>query len=387
MMKLRLVLANIFRWRLRSTFTFLTVLSAFLLFGLLISLERVFNLGVELSNADRLIVTNKASVMSALPIKYLERIKAHENIEKVGHFTFFGGFYRDLDNKVSTIATEPKSYVDVIDDITFPNEQHKLDWFADRSSVAIGRDLADKYDWAVGDLIPIYSMFYPRQSGSRSWTFKVAAIFEPTDGESSTATIAVHYKYFDELRAGRKGIVDWYTIRMIDVSRTDETVAQLDAMFTNSPHETRTATEESFIQEFMNQIGDFTTIITFAMVAVFFTLLLVAGNTMAQSVNERISELAVLKTLGFKDATIFYLIIAEAMIMTFVGGYVGLGLSVFVIPELVELSGNLLSGMVFNPQDLIWGSICMFLVAIVSSIIPAIKAKQIKIVDGLEGTL
>jgi putative ABC transport system permease protein len=113
----------------------------------------------------------------------------------------------------------------------------------------------------------------------------------------------------------------------------------------------------------------------------------VAGNTMAQSVNERISELAVLKTLGFKDATIFYLIIAEAMIMTFVGGYVGLGLSVFVIPELVELSGNLLSGMVFNPQDLIWGSICMFLVAIVSSIIPAIKAKQIKIVDGLEGTL
>jgi putative ABC transport system permease protein len=137
----------------------------------------------------------------------------------------------------------------------------------------------------------------------------------------------------------------------------------------------------------MNQIGDFTAIISLALVAVFFTLLLVSGNTMAQSVNERIGELAVLKTLGFKDMTLFFLIIGESMTITFIGGYVGLALSSMAIPEIVSLSGNLLTGMMFSFDDVLWGSLCMALVAIVSSIVPAIKAMRIKIVDGLEGTL
>lgn len=385
-MKVRLVISNILRWRLRSTFTFLTVLVAFLLLGLMLPLERVFNLGVELANADRLIMVNKASVLSALPVKYLERIKDNEDVEQVGHFTFFGGYYRDTDNTVSTIVTDPRFYEDVIEEVYFSNQQHKQDWFADRSSVAIGRDLATKYDWKVGDLLPIYSSFYPRSNGSRSWTFRVAAIFEPKESEGSTATIVVHYSHFDELRVTKKGLIDWFTIRMVDADNISRTIEELDTKFKNSPHETKTSTEESFIQDFMNQIGDFTAIITLSLSAVFFTLLLVSGNTMAQSVNERISELAVLKTLGFTNRSIFFLIVSESLLLTLAGGIAGMAISYFVIPVVVDLSGNLLSGMIFLRKDIAVGIACMLVVAIIASVGPALKAMRMSIVDGLETT-
>jgi putative ABC transport system permease protein len=379
---LRLVLANLVRRKLRNSFTLLTVVVAILLLGLLLPLDRLFSIGFKVADADRLIVASSSSIMQPLPLRYEQRIAELDNVDLVARFAFFGGFYQDPAQQVLTVATEPKSFISMLHEVRFPIEVDRQHWFDDPTSIAVGHEIAAKYNWKVGDLVPLYSLIYPRKDGGNSWTFKIAAIFDSEQKSGNTQSVVMHYSYFDQARSHGQGTVGWYNVRVKNPAHSEETAAAIDALFANSPGETRTATEAVFTQEFMRQVGDFSVIVTAALTAVFFTLILVAANAMAQSVNERLSEFAVLKTLGFNDRRIFSLIIAESLVLTFIGGLIGMGLTVAAIPW-IRTRSEMLSDIAFWWQDFYWALAAMALVAIVSALLPALRAKRLTVIDGL----
>jgi putative ABC transport system permease protein len=378
---LRFVLANLARSKARAIFTALTVMAAFTLFGLLLSFDRVFNVKVKSAGAERLIVANKSSIAQPLPLSYKNRIAQVDNVEFVAPFLFMGTFFQDPNQQVVTIATEPDSYVHMIPELKFLDPSQRDVWYADRASIMVGRELANKYNWKVGDLLPLYSVIYPKRDGTNTWTFRVAAIFDSDKGNTKSA--AIHMDYFDELRLFGHGYSGWFVVKIKDTSKGAQTAAQIEALFANSPFEVKAGTEDAFTNEFMSQIGDFGLMISLALAAVFSTLALVAANTMAQSVNERASEMAVLKTIGFGSMRIFGLVYAEGFIMVLFGGLAGMALAAFCIPfaaEQIHLADN----MAFRWGDLLYAALSMFVLVTVSAFVPAVRAARAGIVDGLE---
>jgi len=382
MPSLQFILANLTRARLRAIFTILTVVVAFVLFGLLLSLERVFNIGVKVDGADRLLVANKSSIMQPLPVGYKDRIAQVDNVEFIAPFVFMGAFFQNPNQPIVLIATEPRSYVHMVPEIKFNNPAERDAWFSDRASIMIGRELADKYHWKVGDLIPLYSVVYPKQDNSNTWTFRVAAIFDTNKKDADTKSAAIHLSYLEDMRLFGQGTIGWYVVRLKDGRLAEQTGARIEALFANSPTEVKAGTEAAFTQDFLQQVGDFGTMISLALSAVFCTLALVVANTMAQSVNERTSEIAVLKALGFGDLRVFAMVYAEGFIAIFGGGLVGMAIAGFSIPyasEQIHLAEN----MTFLWNDLVWGALAMLVVTIASTVVPASRAMRLKVTDGL----
>lgn len=380
---LRFVLANLTRSKARAIFTAMTVMAAFTLFGLLLSFDREFNIKVKSAGAERLIVANKSSIVQPLPLSYKDKIAQVDNVEFVAPFLFMGTFFQDPNQQVVTIATEPRAYVNMIREMKFLDPSQREAWFADRASILIGRELADKYHWKVGDLVPLYSVIYPKRDGANTWTFRVAGIFDSDKGKTKSA--AVHMEYFDEMRLFGQGNTGWYVVRIKDTTKGAQTAAQIEALFANSPFEVKAGTEDAFTNEFMSQVGDFGLMVSLALVAVFATLALVAANTMAQSVNERTGEMAVLKTIGFGSMRIFALVYAEGLIMVVLGGLAGMGLAALAIPYAAEQI-HLADNMAFRWNDLLTAAMAMVFITTVSTIVPAMRAARANIVEGLEKT-
>lgn len=383
MLLLRFILANLTRSKARALFTALTVMAAFTLFGLLLSFDREFNIKVKTAGAERLVVANKASIVQPLPLSYKNRIEQVDNVDFVAPFLFMGTFFQEPSQQVVTIATEPKSYVHMIREMKFADPAQREAWFADRASIMIGRELADKYHWKVGDLVPLYSVIYPKRDGANTWTFRVAAIFDADKGKTKSA--AIHMDYFDELRLFGQGNTGWYVVKIKDTSKGAETAAKIEALFANSPFEVKAGTEDVFTNEFMSQIGDFGLMITLALIAVFCTLALVAANTMAQSVNERAPEMAVLKTIGFGSGRIFTLVYLEGLIMVFIGATAGMAAAALAIPYAAQQI-HLADNMSFRVNDLWLAALAVLVVTTASTLVPAIRAARAGIVDDLEKT-
>lgn len=383
MTTLELVVANARRRPARAAFTILTVVVAFVLFGLLLPLNRVFNSGVEFTDARRLIVTNKASILRPLPQTYKERLAKLDYVDMVAHFTFFGAFYREPSNQVAAIVTEPDKFAAIVDEVHFSNPADLEHWRSDPTGIAVGRQLATKYGWSVGDLVPVYSVIYSREDGSPVWTFRVDAIFDALRKDGNTNSMVINYSYFDEARAFGKGTVGWYMVRLRD-SRSAAAAGQaIDELFANSPDETETSTEKAFIEGFLRQVGDFGFMITAALIAVFFTLTLVTATTMAQSVRESFSHIAVLKTLGFSDLRVLGLILSEALLITVGGGLLGLLIAAVAIPLIAGSNDQLLSTLTFRWTDAAYGVSLMVLMGVVAALGPGLRTIRLNIVDAL----
>lgn len=366
---LRLLLANVWRWRLRALFTLATLVVAFTLLGLLLPIERVFNLGVKVANADRLIVANKASLMQTLPQRYQDRIAALPDVEQVVRYAFFGGFYQEPSQAVLALATDPKGFVQLMPEMQFTSPDDLQRWLDDPTSVAVGRALTDKYGWKVGDLVPLYSVLYPRRDGGNSWSFRVAAIFEGRDKSSNTLSMMLHYSLFDDMRVHGQSSVGWFNVKVRRAQNAEAVAQAIDALFANSAVETHTATEEAFTQEFMRQVGNFSLMVVFALSAVFFTLVLVVANTVSQSVNERSAEFSLLKTLGFRGRTLAGLVFSECLLICALGAVAGAGLAALTIP-LVRTRSEMLGSMTFWWQDLAWAAVVLAGVVALTALIP-----------------
>lgn len=379
-----LIWAALFRSKTRTTLTLLSVVAAFLLFGLLDTVRVAFNSGNSVEGANRLVVASRLSITQTLPISLLPRIESVPGVQKATYAMWFGGIYQDPKNFFPNFSVAP-NFFDVYGEYEVAPDQLKA--FQDtRAGAAVGEALAEKFGWKLGDVIPLQATIFPRQ-GSNDWPLELKAIFRVKDRKNLAAEsqLMMNWKYFDESNDYIKNQVSWYTVQLADANQASRVAQAIDAISANSDHETKSQTESAFQQAFAKQFADIGLIVTAIMGAVFFTLLLLTGNTMAQAVRDRIPELAVLKTLGFRNGMVLALVMAESVLLVVLGGMLGLGLAALIMPGVQAASGGMLGVTTLPPQTWLLGLALMVAIGLVVGLLPALRAMRLKIVDALAG--
>ncbi len=375
---LPLVWRNLLRRKVRTTFTLLSIVVAFVLFGYLSAIRVSFGMGVEVAGADRMMVIHKVSLIQPLPESYLGRIAATAGVADVSHMTWFGGIYQDPRNFFAQFAVEAESYLRLYPELDLTDEE-KQRWLANRTGAVVDRATADRFGWTVGDRIPLQGTIWRTHSGP-TWEFTIDGIIEEVTG--GAAQFLFHYEYLAEANVNGRGFVGQYIIRVDDPARSAEVAAAIDGRFANSPAETRTSTEQAFLQGMADQLGNVGAMLTAILAAVFFTLLLITTNTMAQAIRERTSELAVLKTLGFTNGRVLALVLFEAGLLAVVGGATGLGLVSLAISG-GDPTGGFLPEFSMPPRDLAVGAGLVVALGAISATLPGLQAIRLRIVDGL----
>jgi putative ABC transport system permease protein len=379
---LSLMWAGLFRRRTRTLLTLFSIIVAFLLFGLLRSIADVFAGSVDVAAADRLIVQPKYSIIDPLPISHVHQIRAVPGVAMVTHADWFGGFYQDHKNFFAKYPVTPKEYFAVYPELVIDPAQ--LEKFANTRTGAVApAAMATKYGWHVGDKIPIEADIYPKKDNSRLWEFDLVGTYQTPSDAGGQNPFLFNYDYFDEARQFGQGQVGWFIVRVSDPSKAAEISRSIDKVFENSANETRTATEAEYAKEFANQLGNIGLMMGGILGAVFFTIILLTGNTMAQAFRERVPELAVLKTLGFSDARVSLLVLGEAVLLTLVGGALGLGIAALLAPGVAKGIKEILPGFAIAWQTIASGLGLAALLGLLVGAVPALTARRLRIVDAL----
>ena len=377
---LHLVWRSLLRRKARTIFTGLSILVAFLLFGALMALRGAFAMGIELAGADRLVMIQKVSFIQPLPLSYQARIASAEGVAAVTHASWFGGIYQDPSNFFAQLAVEPEPFLEMYPEYVLPEDQRKA-WAANRTGAIVGRKLAERFGWQIGDRIPLQPTIFHRVGGG-AWEFTIEGIYDAGVEGTDLTQMFFHYDYLNEGREFGADLVGWYVIRVDNPDEADRVAQRLDAMFANSPSETKTSTEKAFVQAFASQIGDIGAILIAILVTVLFTILIVAGNTMAQSIRERTNELAVLKTLGFTDGKVLGLVLLESCLLAVIGGGIGLALA-WLATQGGDPTGGLLPPFRLPARDLLLGVGLIVALGLASGLVPALQARRLRIVDAL----
>jgi putative ABC transport system permease protein len=378
----RLIWSNLWRRKLRTAFTLLAALFTFALFGVMAAVNLAFGMGTDIVGADRLVTIHKISLIMPLPVSYNDRIAAVSGVEAVTHMNWFGGVYKEPKNFFAQMAVDSPTFFDLYPEYVVPAEQKKA-WMADRSGAIVGADLAQRFGWKIGDKIPIQGTIYTHKDGNRMWDFNIDGFYTPGKKGVDATQFFFHYDYLKEAARGGD-MVGWYTLRIGDPARAGEISKRIDGLFANSPYETKTSTEKAFAQSFANQMGNIGAIVRYVVSAVLFGMLLVIGNTMAQSVRERTNELAVLKTLGFSNGLVLVLVIAESCLLALAGAGLGLLFSWAVLVPVVGMMMKQFLPVFYIPG---WGIVLGLGIALVlgllTGLMPGIQAMRLRIVDAL----
>ena len=382
---LSLVWAQLFRSRTRTLLTLLSVVTAFLLFGMLDSVRVAFNSGGSVDGANRLVTTSRLSITQSLPVRLQEQIRSVPGVKDVTYAMWFGGIYQDPKNFFPSFSVAP-NYFDVYTNLQLPPDQVKA--FQDtRTGAVVGETLAKEFGWKIGDTIPLQATIFPRQ-GSNDWPLQLVGIFRSKDRAAASGEerqLMMNWKYFDESNDYIKSQVSWYTVALDNPSQASRVAQAIDALSLNSDRETKTQTESAFQQSFAKQFADIGLIVTSIMGAVFFTLLLLTGNTMAQAVRERIPELAVLKTIAFSNRSILWLVLAEAILLVALGGLIGLGIAALIMPAVSAASGGMIQLPGVMPETWLMGLLLMLAIGVIVGLLPALRGMRLNIVDALAG--
>jgi putative ABC transport system permease protein len=381
---LPLVWSNLRRRKIRTIFTLLSVAVAFTLFGVLMAIRVAFSAGVTIAGAERLVMLEKISLINTLPLSYLGQIRGTAGVADVTHANWFGGIYQDPKNFFANMAVDPPSWLRTHAEFAVPDAQ-KQAWLADRTGAMVGIETARRFGWKVGDRVPLQGTIYRRPDGE-PWEFTIDAIYDSVEKSADRSQFFFHYDYLNEtISKGAYGQneVTFYVIRVSDPRQSDQVAGRLDALFANSSAETKTATEKAFVSSFASQIGDIGSIMIAIAGAVLFTILLMSGNTMAQSIRERTNELAVLKALGFGDGVIFGLVLVESCLIAAAGGAVGLALSWAAIMLVGDPTHGLLPTIYLSARDTALGIGLIAGLGLAAGILPAVEARRLKIVDAL----
>lgn len=373
-----LIWGNLLRKKLRTSLTLLTILVAFVLFGLLCAVKQALVGGVQLAGVDRLIVRHKVSLMQLLPETYKARMARIPGVAAVAHQTWFGGIYQDPKNFFMQCPVVPEEFMPMFPEFLLPAAQMEA-WQKTRTGAIVGRNIADRFKWKIGDKVPIQSPIW----GQRTWEFDIVGIFEGAKKGTDTTSMFFRYDYFDESRSERgKGLVGWYTIRVQEPARAAEIAASVDREFENSPAETKAEPEGAFVQGFANQMGNIALIVASILAAVFFTILLVTGSTMSQAVRERIGELGVLKAIGFTNGQVLGLVLAESCLLSLLGGGLGLALA-WGVAAAGDPSGGMLPLFHLSAGDLAVGAALAVALGVLTGIFPAWQAMRLRVADAL----
>ena len=378
---LGLIWGNLQRKKLRTALTLLSILVAFLLFGFLCAIKEAFVAGVKLAGADRLVVRHKVSIIQLLPSSYEQRIANTEGVAAVSPQTWFGGIYQDPKNFFASIPVDPEKFLDMFREYLLPPEQKEA-WLKTRNGAIVGRTLLDRFKWKIGDHIPITSPIWGQPKDQTHWDFEIVGVYDGAKKNTDTSGMFFRYDYFDEARTRGKGEVGWFMVRVRDPNQAAEIARKIDEEFANSPAETKAEPEGAFAAGFAQQVGDIATIVTAVLGAVFFTILLVAGNTMGQAVRERTEEIGVLKAMGFTNRLVLLLVLAESSVIAVVGGVIGLGFAWLIISAKNPVP-NLLPVFYLPPRDVLIGAMIIVALGLSAGVLPAVQAMRLRIAEAL----
>jgi len=379
-MKFRsLIFANLFRKKIRLILTIGSFAIALVLFTFLAVVKSAFNRGIEIAGADRLVVVDRVGLMQLMPVSYGDKIRAIPGVKYVTHDHWFGGVYQDEKNFFPQFVIDVENHRQVYPEFIVPDDQWN-NFAKDRQGAIAGANLAKRFGWKVGDRIPIKTTLY----GGATWEFNLDGIYHTEKPDGDQGQFWLQWKYFDEnVPNVIKSTAGWYILKLDSPDDAVRVAKAIDDKFANSSDETKTETESAFAAGFAKQFGNIEFLILTIGSVVFFTLLLVTGNTMAISVRERIGELAVLKAIGFTDRSVLFLVLGESLVISFVGGVLGLLLALILIPGISAALTGLLPPLLLSKPLLALGLVFALFVGAASGLLPGIGAMRMRVVNAL----
>jgi putative ABC transport system permease protein len=372
----RLVWANLGRKKVRTTLTIGSFMVALFLFGLLAAIRMAFSFRVDVAGVDRLDVINRVSLILPLPFSYRDRLQQLQGVSGVTYAVWFSGVYQDPRNFFPQFAVDKDTWLDVYSEYIVPPDQRDA-FLRDRQACLVGRSLAKRFGFKVGDRIPLKGTIWPG-----TWEFNVAGIYDGQRSDVDTSTMFFRYDYLEERRSFGKGTVGWYIVKLSNPDDAVKIVKTIDENFANSPYETLTQTEQAFAASFAKQVGNIEFLIMSIGSVVFLTLLLVTGNTMAIAVRERTGELAVLKTIGYSGLGVLGLILAESVLIAGQGGLFGLALAAVLVPG-ISHALPMMAGLRLSPLVLLFGFFLALGVGAVAGLLPALGAMRLRVAVAL----
>jgi putative ABC transport system permease protein len=375
-----LIFANLFRKKVRLILTVGSFAVALFLFSFLAVVKGAFGRGADIAGADRLVIINRISIIQPLPLAYRDKMLRIPGVKAVTHNNWFGGVYQEEKNFFPQFAIDVENQRTVLPELVVPDDQW-ANFVKDRTGAIAGAKTAKRFGWKVGDRIPIKNALF---GSAAVWEFTLDGIYHSDKVGGDESQFWFQWDFFEErMPQSFKGNVGWYVLKLDNPDDAPRVGKAIDDMFSNSSFETKTETESQFAAGWVKQFGNIEFLILAIGTVVFFTLLLVTGNTMAISVRERIGELATLKAIGFSDRRILYFVLAEALTISFVGGLLGLGLAALAIPVLAAALNGLLPTLILSPAILSVGLATALLVGIISGLLPGIGAMRMRVVNAL----
>lgn len=374
-----LILANLFRKKIRLLLTIGSFAVALFLFAFLGVVRDAFGRGADVAGADRLVTINRTSIINPIPLSYRDKILRIPGVKYITHNNWFGGVYKDEKNFFPQFVIDPQNQRQVFPEFSIPDDQWKR-FLNDREGAVVGARTMERFHWRIGDRIPIKTTLY----GGGSWEFNIDAVYHGKRAQDDETQFWFQWDYFEERIPDRlKGNIGWYVLRVDNPDESPRIAKTIDEQFDNSPYETKTETESAFAAGWVKQFGNIQFLIVTIGSVVFFTLLLVTGNTMAISVRERTSELAILKAIGFSNRSVLFFILGESLVIALLGGLLGLLLATLAIPVLANALNGMLPNLILSPALLAFGLFTALMVGIASGILPGIGAMRLRVVNAL----
>jgi putative ABC transport system permease protein len=375
----RLILANLFRKKIRLILTLGSFAVALFLFAFLGVVKDAFGRGADVAGADRLVVINRTSIINTIPLSYRDKILRIPGVASITHNNWFGGIYQDEKNFFPQFVIDPENQRQVFPELIVPDDQWNA-FIKDRQGAIVGQKTAERFHWKIGDRVPIKTTLY----GGGTWEFNIDGFYHGKRPQDDETQFWFQWDYFEERIPDRvKGQIGWYVLRVKSVDDAVSVAKGIDEEFANSPSETKTQTESAFAASWVKQFGNIQFLILAIGAVVFFTLLLVTGNTMAIAVRERTGELAVLKAIGFSDTAVLFFVLGESLVIALIGGLLGLALAALAIPALGAALNGLLPSLVLSKTILILGLGTAILVGLISGLLPGISAMRMRVVTAL----
>ena len=380
-MLLKLLLRNAFRHKLRTVLTICGICVAVLAFGMLRTVISAWYAGVEASSANRLVTRNSISLVFPLPISYKDRMRGVEGVKTVSYGNWFGGIYIEEKNFFANFAVEPRGYLELYPEFILPPQQKEA-FLRDRRACVAGVKLAKRFGWDIGDTIVLRGTIF-----SGNWEFVLRGIYHGRDETVDETQFFFHWDYLNESvkqsQPRRADQVGFYIIGLANADTAADTARAVDELFQNSFAETLTETEKAFQMGFVSLSEAILTAIRLISLVVIVIIMAVVANTMAMSVRERLGEYAIFKTLGFGGGFIWALIFGESLIISALGGLLGILLTFPAARVFSKAVGTIIPVFIVEPQTILMDVAAALIVGVVAALFPSWQAVRVRIAEGL----
>ncbi|MEM6496602.1 MAG: FtsX-like permease family protein [Pseudomonadota bacterium] len=370
MSTLGLMLAGVKHAWLRNFLLMMSVAIAYTLFGVLLAFERAYTSSADVG-ANRIITANKISFTQPMPFAHFRAVRGIDGNHVSSIAAWFGGYYRERRNALHALAVDPRTYLAVYEDDLQMSEQERSTFLSQRNSMLVGKSMAERFGWRVGDQVPILNHRIARQDGSQTWTFKIAGIFKGASAIVDTSFLYIHYDLLNEARASDKDTITFVVSKPASGQDPGKLGETIDRLFETAAVRTTTDTERSFAQTFVAQFGDLALVTILILGAAFFSVLVIVASTTALAIQQRAREIGILKGLGFSHTHVLTMLISESVAVILVAGVAGLGLATLLVQNAAGHMVQIAPGMAVSSTIIAIGVLSMIVLAVAASALPA----------------